>query len=333
VKATALAVLATACSATDPEPAWSTVFDELDRVALSVWSMRADDVYVVGGGLGIPDSTSLALHWDGDQWRDLAPEEDRTLWWVTGAPGAATDVWMVGEDAVVLRWDGDTFASIASPVDTTLFGAWAAASDDVWFVGGAPGAGEVPENDVVLHWNGTALVRDETVPARGVALLKVWGTHRDDLWVVGERGTLWHRTARGWEDHSRPTASTLFSVHGCGTDDVYAVGGTQVLHFDGTAWTNVGPPIFATAIGVACGATGALISGSGGLKLRWDRATDTWHDEQLVEPWVTDFHAASIDAGGGAWAVGGNFNEPSDTGPRIGVVAYFGANPPRGETP
>lgn len=323
----ALVVLASACSAS-PEAEWSTVFGDLDRVPLSIWSDRADEVYLVGGGLGTPGLQTLALHWDGSHWRDLAPPGEHTLWWVSGARGQRTDTWMVGERGSVMRWDGDAFTTIASPVDTTLFGAWVAAPDDVWIVGGRPGAGAVPENDVVLHWDGTRLVR-ETLPARGVALLKVWGSGPDDLWIAGEQGTLWHRTVSGWEDHAT-NASTLFSVHGCARDDVYAVGGSQILHFDGAAWSHVGPPLYAAAIGVVCGPDGALITGSGGLKLRFERRTGAWFDDQLVAPWETDFHAAWIDDGGGEWAVGGNYNQTSDGGPRVGVVAYYGTQPPDG---
>ncbi|HEY5934559.1 MAG TPA: hypothetical protein VIU61_07990 [Kofleriaceae bacterium] len=318
--------LASACSAPDEPAAWSTVFADLDRVPLSIWSDGPDEVYLAGGGLGTPGLPPLALHWDGAHWRDLAPPGDDTLWWVTGGSGERTDTWMVGEHGAIARWDGDAFTTLASPIDTTLFGAWLAAPDDVWIVGGRPGAGAVLENDVVLHWDGERLAR-EMIPTRGAALLKIWGSAPDDLWIAGEHGTLWHRTAGGWVDHATGS-STLFSVHGCARDDVYAVGGSQILHYDGTAWSQVGPPIYAAAIGVVCGPDGALITGSGGLKLRFERQTGAWFDDQLVAPWETDFHAAWIDAGGGEWAVGGNYNQSSDDGPRVGVVAYYGTQPP-----
>ncbi|HSS03022.1 MAG TPA: hypothetical protein VLM79_38435 [Kofleriaceae bacterium] len=324
---------ATACAAAcatsndDAPAAWSTVFSELDRVALSVWSGHPDDVYIVGGGLGASGASALALHWDGSRWRDLAPGREQTLWWVTGVPEHPNDVWMVGEAGTVLRWDGTSFVSIASPTQATLFGAWAAAPDDVWIVGGIPGAGKAVDNDVVLHWDGQHLVRDDTLPRRGTALLKVWGSDPGELWVVGEHGALWHRTQGRWDDHSM-TSSTLFSVHGCGRDDVYAVGGSQLLHFDGSAWSQVGPSIYGSAIGVVCGRSGALITGAGGLKLRWDRLSGAWHDDQLVAPWDTDFHAAWIDAEGGNWVAGGNFNQASQDVPRVGIVAYYGARPP-----
>jgi hypothetical protein len=318
-----------ACSSSSEDVAsWSTIFSDLDRVALSAWSERSDDVYIVGGGLDAPGLATLALHWDGQRWRDLAPTGEHTLWWVTGGRGESIDVWMVGDAGTVLRWDGATFTTIASPVGATLFGAWVAAPDDVWIVGGVPGAGAVTDNDVLLHWDGQRLSRDTTLPVRGVALLKVWGSGADDLWIVGEQGVLWHHTPLGWEDHSEIASSTLFSVYGCGRDDIYAVGGPQLLHYDGTAWSHVGPPIYGAAVGVACASDGVLVTGSGGLKLRWDRGSDAWFDDQLVAPWDADFHAAWIDPDGGEWAVGGNYNQAGVDDSRVGVVAYYGAHPP-----
>ena len=325
-------LLASACSASDAEPQWSTVFGELDRVALSVWSNDASDVYIVGGGLASPGVATLALHWDGEQWRDLAPAGEQTLWWVTGAAGERTDVWMVGEHGTVLRWDGNTFMAIASDVDMTLFGAWVAAPDDVWIVGGVPGAGDDTRNDVLMHWNGEQLVRDDTLPKRGVALLKVWGSGPDDMWIAGEHGTLWRRTQAGWVDHAT-SSSTLFSVHGCSHDDVYAVGGSQLLHFDGAQWSQEGATLYGAAVGVSCADDAVVVTGSGGLKLRKDRRSGHWFDEQLVAPWDTDFHAAWIDHDGGAWAVGGNYQQPAGAGPRVGVVAYYGSRAPEGEAP
>src|SRR5262245_1918370 len=94
-----IAVFASACASptADAPASWSTVFADLDRVALSVWSDRPDDVFIVGGGLDVPGVNALALHWDGSRWRDLAPAGEQTLWWVTGVPDRPDEVWMVGE--------------------------------------------------------------------------------------------------------------------------------------------------------------------------------------------------------------------------------------------
>src|SRR5689334_23287934 len=105
--------------------------------------------------------------------------------------------------------------------------------DDAWAVGGTPDSGTGKPNDIVLRWDGASWTQD-TLPGAplGVTLFKVWGTSSDDLYVVGEQGTIWHRTAGAWtfEGDAALTQSRLFTVHGCGKDDVFAVGGPTVLH-------------------------------------------------------------------------------------------------------
>src|SRR5688500_3977653 len=73
---------------------WKTVLEpQLDRALLSVWG-TGNDVFAVGGPLG-NGQPSLALRYDGRQWRELSPGGTETFWWVNGT--SANDVWMVGE--------------------------------------------------------------------------------------------------------------------------------------------------------------------------------------------------------------------------------------------
>lgn len=172
---------------------------------------------------------------------------------------------------------------------------------------------------MVLHWDGAALTRVD-LPARGVALFKVWGAAADDLWIVGERGTLWRRHGGAWIDHAVATSASVLTVHGCGADDAYAVGGRHVWRWDGQAWTeDVTVPAFALATGVACGAAEVLVVGAQGLRLRRDRATGAWQDDSLAPYLGTDLHGAWIAPDGTEVAVGGDYLLPATT--RQGVMA------------
>jgi hypothetical protein len=86
--------------------------------------------------------------------------------------------------------------------------------------------------------------------------------------------------------------------------------------------------VLAGANGVACGASGVLVVGNGGLKLRYARAAGIWSDETLEAPFYADFHAAFIAPGGAMWAAGGNYNAPPTTG-RVGIVGFDGCPVPR----
>jgi len=326
-----LALLA-GCSdpTTNPPPteepsAWQVVLDkgDLDRAVLSVWGSGENDVYAVGGPLGNGQET-LAVRFDGEAWRELHPGGTETYWWVSGS--GPDDVWMVGEVGRITHWDGTTFKEHVSGTTATLWGVWAASKTDAWAVGGTPEGGTSEPNDVVLHWDGSTW-SNVTLPGTklGRTHYKVWGTSSDNLYVVGEFGTTWHKLGDTWTLESDPPIATgnLFTVAGCGADEVYAVGGFDVLRSDGTSWQKVDVTLTNSVNGVACNSPGnVVLVGSGGSKQRL--VEGAWIDEFTVPPYA-DLHAAWADGHGTFWAGGGNFITSSMPGAsREGVVARFG---------
>lgn len=316
------------CAEPEGDAAWQIVADEgtLPGAVLSVWGVSPSEVFIAGGPLGNTGSNSLAMKYDCGAWQDLGPGGTETFWWVSGS--SAEDVWFVGEKGRIAHYDGTSMSDVASPVTATLWGAFAFAPDDAWAVGGVPDAGVGDDNDIVLHWNGTSWEREELPGAPlGASLFKVWGTSGEDLYVVGERGTIWHRTAAGWAfEGGDPllVQSRLFTVNGCGPDDVFAVGGQSVLHRDSKGWSIVDVALTNQVNGVACGPSGsAVIVGFGGLKQRL--VDGAWINEFDKEPY-SDLHAAWADGQGTFWAVGGDFLSPPKAGVvRKGVVARYGA--------
>lgn len=329
--ALAASSFAASCSPKEGTPApgpaaWRTVLDaELDRPLLSVWGAGSSDVFAVGGALG-NGGEALALHFDGATWTDLHAGGTETFWWVHGT--SSGDVWMVGTGGRISHWDGKTFTHYASSTTATIWGVFAFSRTDVWAVGGTPGDPKAP-NDLVLHFDGTAF-RPEALPGAplGRSLFKVWGSSANDLYVVGEAGTVWHRQGTTWtlESKDAPLAGgTLFTVNGCGPSDVWAVGGGDVLHRDAAGWTKVPVELSSQVNGVACASNGEVaIVGNGGLKQRL--TAGKWVDEFALPPF-TDFHGVWADPAGGAyWAVGGDFLSAASPGKkRRGVLARYGA--------
>ena len=59
----------------------------------------------------------------------------------------------------------------------------------------------------------------------------VWGTSPEDVWVVGDHGTILHWDGKAWtSDPSVTTSSDLYAVWGSGAGDVWAVGRDVILH-------------------------------------------------------------------------------------------------------
>ncbi|MFP6684947.1 MAG: hypothetical protein VB934_09545 [Polyangiaceae bacterium] len=311
-----------------PEPAWATVFEgtDLDRAVVSVWGDAPDSVFVVGGPLGNEGFEALALHYDGEAWSDLRPGGARSFWWVNGT--SHDDVWMVGEQGRIVHYDGTGFASHDFATSATLWGVMAFSSDDVWVVGGTPGGGASEPNDIVLHYDGAGWA-EVGLPGdpRGLALYKIWGTSSDDLYVVGEDATLWHKTADTWSLEPPPPGvnSTLFTVHGCDATRVYAVGGLHLLSTagDGT-WTKESVELGNGVNGVSCAAPDHLVL-AGGLGLKQRLVDGVWLDE-FDKPPFKDLHGSWAAADGTFWVVGGGWVDGAAKPfePREGVVARFG---------
>jgi hypothetical protein len=329
----ALVATAAACGGgPKATPSWHVVLSNLQPTLLSVWGTSSDDVFAVGGPLG-NGSPSAILHYDGKAWTDLAPGGTETFWWTFGT--GAQDVWAVGEKGRIAHFDGTHVTDVAPRLTTaTLYGVWSAAPDDVWAVGGSPGAGSSAPNDVVLHFDGTAWTAGEGPQALGRAFFKVWGTAPDNLYVVGEYGTVWHRRGTQWALESSPplATGTLLTVNGCSASDVYAVGNEDVLRSDGTTWTRVDVSLTNSVNGVACAGPGnVVIVGSGGLKRRL--VDGSWRDDDADVP-HSDLHGAWADPTGAYWAAGGDFATcPVPAASRGGVLAYYGTATPAGMTP
>lgn len=71
----------------------------------------------------------------------------------------------------------------------------------------------------------------------------VYGTAQDDVWAVGDQGTILHYDGSAWSSVTSPTTEDLFVAFALAKDDAWACGrnGT-LLHYDGSAWSLVTSP-------------------------------------------------------------------------------------------
>ena len=340
---TALTAVIGGCSPshTDPPPndggadaapapiEWAPVLEQLDGSLLSIWGTSERDVWTVGGPLGNSGFESLVMRFDGTVWRRLKPGGTETFWWVHGT--GTNDVWLVGEKGRITHWDGTKFEERPSGTTATIFGVWAAAPNDAWAVGGLP---EQPagDNDVVLHWDGTSWKPEVLPEKKNVALFKVWGVSKDDLYIVGETGLVWHRTNGTWKREAEGVAKgRLTTVTGCSATEIIAVGGRDLVTSAGAAaWKRSDAVLVNDINGVSCAPPGtpvrawgrAVVVGGGSLKLRL--VGNTWESDFGAKPFA-DLHGAWVDPTGAFWGVGGDFStSPRAGASRAGVVAHYG---------
>ncbi len=178
---------------------------------------------------------------------------------------------------------------------------------DVWAVGGGLGNGA---GALATHFDGAAW--EERDPGVAGTLWWVWGSGPDDVFMVGEAGTIVRWNGAGYDTFPALTDATLFGVWGTGPDDVWAVGGTPsgagdddvLLRFDGSSWRKVEIPEPRGAAYYKLWGTGpddVWICGQGGLVLHVTDQGFRWYQG----PIPTTLFTVSGNAAGEVWVVGG----------------------------
>jgi hypothetical protein len=91
---------------------------------------------------------------------------------------------------------------------------------------------------------------------QGNQLNAVWSSAPDDVWAVGDYNTAIHFDGVKWTEIDPPIAakgrSDLMTLWGSGPDDVW-VGGSNLAHWNGTAWTSFAEPASQTSAAVVGG--------------------------------------------------------------------------------
>jgi hypothetical protein len=72
---------------------------------------------------------------------------------------------------------------------------------------------------------------------QGNSLHAVWGSAGNDVFAVGDAGTILHYDGTNWSRMESGTTNYLYSIWGNAADDVYAVGASgTILHYNGISW-------------------------------------------------------------------------------------------------
>lgn len=214
------------------------------------------------------------------------------LWGVDAV--SANDIWAVGNicgpgtaRTLTMHWNGSGWSVVPSPNkslldDSELTGVAALSGNDVWAVGNYQVAFEYQWETLIEHWDGTAW---RIVPSPNPSgslityLTAVSAVSANDIWAVGyshngARPLIEHWDGTAWSIVPAPFPAGsdfngLYGVKAISANDAWAVGYQNannagqngqglILHWDGTAWTEIASPIagYATILlGVTGGAS------------------------------------------------------------------------------
>jgi hypothetical protein len=134
----------------------------------------------------------------------------------------------------------------------------------------------------------------------------IWGSAANDIWTVGDAGTILRWNGTAWSKVASPTTQPLYGIWGSSSTNVYAVGaGSTILRWDGTSWKTVTAP---TVPGVLLGIWGSsandIWTAGSGTFLRWNgtawNASAIPRSRQITGIWgsaANDVYAVSAPGG------------------------------------
>lgn len=244
---------------------WSPMASGTEEHLSGIWGSAANDVFAVG-------DYGTILHYNGTAWSLMDSADaggDRTGIWGS----AANDVFAVNENGTILHYDGTAWSLMYTGTDEQFWGIWGSAPNDVFAVGnkgffgglimhyngiawsqmayggsdldwiGGTSANDVYANggSEIRHYNGSSwalmdyneLFDNEVLLGGGV-----WGSAANEIFAVGEQGTILHYNGTSWASMISGTTANFHSIWGSAANDVFAVAGDgTIMHYNGTAWS------------------------------------------------------------------------------------------------
>ncbi|PIP76449.1 MAG: hypothetical protein COW85_14170 [Ignavibacteria bacterium CG22_combo_CG10-13_8_21_14_all_37_15] len=124
---------------------------------------------------------------------------------------------------------------------TVLYSIWGSNPNDVWAVG--PGGGL---DQTIWHYDGTKWKTDGV--SRGISPNVVWGFEKNNVWLGGNEGRIWHNKGEGWLESINYKRNGyrigFFDIWGDAANNLFAAGYADssdvrkgiLLHYNGDKW-------------------------------------------------------------------------------------------------
>jgi len=190
--------------------------------------------------------------------KTLAPTSHNITWQIDtlGQPGNFLyDVWGLDENNVysvgfvelqsgnssIIKWDGIEWKAFTN-VGGVKYGIFGFSEASIFVVG------ESSNRGIVAIWDGTQWMeyRSDYFLARGdtvYPLYAVWGSSPDDVWAVGDKGTIIHWDGVEWRKIDAGITTRITSIWGKSESEIYIVPisgvRSSLYKFDGSLWNKI----------------------------------------------------------------------------------------------
>jgi len=169
--------------------------------------------------------------------------------------------------------------------------------NDLYAVGGSPDEG------LMMHYDGSTWSPVD-LPAATPLLNWVHALAANDIFAVGNQGTVLHFDGTAWTAQTTGVDRNLWGVWGAASNDLWAVGGNgmeegqaTILRYDGSTWSTVDAPmlerprVYAWFKVWGTSASDVWLVGQRGAVLHWDGSALTEHlvgiNDDLIALWGT----------------------------------------------
>ncbi len=239
------------------------------------------------------DTTSHNFTWQ--EFTNLQGQNNMTGCWVF----APDDIYSVND--ALYHFDGTNWNKTSlngMPAEglsgSSFFGF---TSKDFWLTTGT----------IAFHWNGsyTEEYRVNRLVSGGASPLhSAWGTSSNDMYFVGNYGTIVHFDGTNWTKFPAVTGKELHSVWGTASNDVWAAGfndataESALLHYDGNSWTSIDPQTIGNIGPGNDGLNAVWCVDSMGRSIVVASGSHVWRKSEF-RPWFSDSGGVTNDYSGG----------------------------------
>lgn len=204
----------------------------------SLWCSSTGDLWSAGSG--------AILRWDGNRFTSQyalgSSYYPQSIWGTSSSdiyvPASNYNSTNSTYTGYVFHWDGAMWTITTVTTSVFLTAISGTSSKDLWLVGYGTGGAGTP-----LAWrsaNGTSWPSISL--SGGGSLLDVWAASPTEVFAVGNSSTVQELVGSSFVLRTLPAGapSTIMSIHGTSSADVWAVGiRGGLIHRQGTSWTTV----------------------------------------------------------------------------------------------
>jgi hypothetical protein len=305
---------------------WAGTSSGTTQTLNGVWGTGPSDAWAVG-------NAGTLLHWNGSKWRAFSSPTTSDLKGVWSS--SPDDTWVVGAGGSILHWDGQWAAESPPdggfPLDLTKV--WGSAASDVWF-GGSDGVVRWKDH----AWTGPFSFPDAGVHCTALGGSSVDNVIAAAADQAGKTIYIYRWTGSGWGRIYQTSGPPMVSVSVLATNAITVAGANLIISFDGVSWKtqfSTGIDLRATWLGASgegwvVGKSGEVIHSDGTAWTepavdRHTTLTDIWANASTSNTTASDGGAdagdggsASVDAGDGGMGDG----PPVRTGPAVWVSGF-----------